>query len=289
MQENARARPLREQLAQIQLQEAQNRLAMAPLEQQLAALRLGEAQQQAAIPQFITENVDIVGGDQQLRAVNPDAPFADFQITEEFAPRQRVTRGQEVLAGGVVRPGERRETAADLQRQAASDRLAASAESRLAANQESLALYRQAQAETARMKAENDGLKARFLENNPAVGFVDVKRSDGKTYRQYFPKTDPTKIIHEVDRGEIGGDNFFNFYGRQPASASPAAPIASSIDAEVDAILSGAGKPATPAVPGPVATLTVEQARVAPAGTIFLGIDGKKRQKNANGTVTIIE
>jgi hypothetical protein len=112
MQENAQARPLRQQLAQIQLQEAQNRLAMAPLEQQLAALRLGEAQQRAAVPQFITENVDIVGGGRELRAADPNATFENFQITEEFTPRQRVTRGQEVLAGGVVRPGERRETLA---------------------------------------------------------------------------------------------------------------------------------------------------------------------------------
>jgi hypothetical protein len=112
MQENAQARPLRQQLSQIQLQEAQNRLAMAPLEDQLRALRLGEAQRKAAMPEFIEESVDIIGGGRELRAADPNATFENFQITEEFTPRQRVTRGQEVLTGGVVRPGERRETLA---------------------------------------------------------------------------------------------------------------------------------------------------------------------------------
>jgi hypothetical protein len=104
--------PIQRQLQQLQLQEAQNRLAQAPIEQQLAALRLGEAQQQAAIPQFVPQSVDIIGGTKELRPVDPGASFENFQITEHFTPRQRVTRGLEVMAGGEARPVERRDTLA---------------------------------------------------------------------------------------------------------------------------------------------------------------------------------
>ncbi len=50
----------------------------------------------------------------------------------------------------------------------------------------------------------------------------------------------------------------------------------------------GGGSAPVAAVSSPVVTLTVEQARAAAPGTIFLGIDGKQRRKNADGTVSII-
>jgi cell division septum initiation protein DivIVA len=244
------------------------------------------------MPEFIEESVDIIGGGRELRAADPNATFENFQITEEFTPRQRVTRGQEVLAGGVVRPGERRETlasAVDVKRQAASDKLAADAEARLAANQESLALYRQAQAEAAQLRAENDQIKAQAamirandLENNPSFGFVDVKRADGKTYRQYFQKNDPAKIVHEVDRGVMTESLF------APGATINVGSGASGGGLQNLAAMYGAKKPGV-ASGGTVPTLTVDQARTAPVGTIFLGTDGKRRQKNANGTVSIIE
>lgn len=77
----------------------------------------------------------------------------------------------------------------------------------------------QTRAEAARLKSENDRikaeaamLKAQALQTNPQVGFVDVKKADGRTYRQYFPKGQPQQIIHEIDRGEMGSD-IFNFGG----------------------------------------------------------------------------
>ncbi len=104
--------PIQRQLQQLQLQEAQNRMDAYPIEQQLASLRLGEAQQQAAVPQFVPQSVDIIGGSRELRPVDPGASFEDFQITEQFTPRQRVTRGLEVLSGGESRPVERMDTLA---------------------------------------------------------------------------------------------------------------------------------------------------------------------------------
>jgi hypothetical protein len=258
MHDNAQMRPIRQSLANIQLREAENRLAMAPLEQQLAALRLGEAQQRAAIPTEIVENIDILGGGTRLAPQNPNASFADFQITEEYAPKIRRTGGTRVGAGGALTPFTKDETlatAADVQRQAAGDKLAAAAEARLAANQESLASYRQMQAETARIKAENDQLKAEYLQNNPGFGFVDVERADGKTYRQYFPKNNPQRIIHEVNRGEIGGDNFFNFFGKGQGGATTATGAAPGFSALSNQVLAdldaarGGGRTAPAAVP----------------------------------------
>lgn len=285
IRDDATMRPIRQQLADIQLQEAQNRLSMAPLEQQLAALRLGEAQQQAAVPQFITENIDITGGDRRLAPVDGNAPFADFQITEEYAPRERVTRGREVLAGGEVRPVERRETlatAGDIERRAASDALAAQAEARLGRNQESLAELRTAQAAAATMKAENDRIRAdaarmraELLQNNPAIGFVDVKRADGRTYRQFFQKQQPNKILHEIDRGEIGGD-IINFGG---LTVSPGAqPLAQSTSPAIDsdvaelAGLAGAGAGAPPSFASEAeAVAAAERGLIQPGQRVVVG------------------
>jgi hypothetical protein len=253
--DDAQMRPIRQQLAGISLQEAQNRLALAPLEQQLAALRLGEAQQRSAIPEFITEGVDIVGGDRRLSPVDPSATFENFQISEAYAPRERVTRGREVLAGGEVRPVTKRETlntAAEIQRQAERDILASQAEARLGRNQDSLSELRAAQAAAATVRAENDRIKAdaarmraELLQNNPSVGFVDVKKADGRTYRQFFQKQQPNKILHEIDRGEIGGD-IINFGGLTVSpGVQPRASAAPAVDADVAALAGLIAPPAS--------------------------------------------
>lgn len=97
--DEAQSRPIRRQMQQLQLEEAQARLAMLPIQQQIQALQLGEAQQQAAIPEQIVEGVEIVGG------TPGPAEFDDI-----YTPRERVTRGQSIAAGGVMSPYERRET-----------------------------------------------------------------------------------------------------------------------------------------------------------------------------------
>lgn len=97
--DDAAARPIKRKLQQIQLEEAQARLAQLPIEHQLQALHLGEAQQQAAIPQQIVDGVEIVGGGRG------PAEFDDI-----YTPRERVTRGRSVAAGGIISPFEKRET-----------------------------------------------------------------------------------------------------------------------------------------------------------------------------------
>lgn len=277
IREEAQMRPIRQQLAGIQLQEAMNRLEMAPIEQQLARLRLGEMQQQAGVPEFITEGVELTGGDRRLAAVDINAPFENFQFTEEFTPKERVIRGQRVLAGGAVEPFERRETLAspaDLRRQASADKLAAQAEQRLGANQESLSAYRTAQAEIAALRAENDRIKANAamqraetLENNPSYGFVDVKKQDGKTYRQYFQKSDPARIVHEVDRGEQSSSIFM------PGGTVT---VSGGGDALRNLASRYSGAAPTPASSGPVAVRTKAERDALPAGTEYIGPDGKK-------------
>lgn len=108
--ENAQNAPIRRQLAQIQLDEARARSAMRPLEMELAQLRLGEAQQQAAIPQQIIEGVEVVGGEPMLTPRNLDAGFGNIEFDETFTPRERITRGTSVAAGGAKSPFEKRET-----------------------------------------------------------------------------------------------------------------------------------------------------------------------------------
>ena len=110
--DDAQSRPIRRRLAQIQLQEAQNRLDLAPLEEQMAVARLQEAQQNAAVPHILTDTVDLSGGEKQLAPRNLDAGFGNIQFDESYAPRIRTTTGREIGAGGVVTPFTRTETLA---------------------------------------------------------------------------------------------------------------------------------------------------------------------------------
>lgn len=101
--EEARQRPLRQRLAEIQLAEAENRLQMAPIQ-------LAQLQQDAAIPKEIVEGVRLAGGEQALRAVNPEADFANFQIEKAYTPLEEIVTGQRIGAGGVITPFEKRVT-----------------------------------------------------------------------------------------------------------------------------------------------------------------------------------
>lgn len=108
----AQERPIRQALQQIALQEAEARLAREPAARQLQQVQIAEAQQNAAVPQAVIENVDVIGGGKELVPVDPTASFENFQIKEDFAPRVRVTSGQNIGAGGVKTPYEKRETLA---------------------------------------------------------------------------------------------------------------------------------------------------------------------------------
>ncbi len=162
--EEAKARPLRQQLAEIQLQEA---VARSPVTTQLAQLELGEAQRRASIPNQIVESVDITGGERRMRPLDIDAGFGNIEAVEEFTPRVRTTTGREIGVGGTERPFTRTDTLATGQQiQSEADKAASLAESRLA--QARIAEMRattydelsKAKATTDALRAENDRIKA---------------------------------------------------------------------------------------------------------------------------------
>lgn len=108
--EDVRMSPMRINLAGIQLQEAQNRLAMAPLEQQLAALRLGEAQRKAAMPEILpgdityedTTKIFPAALDESGNRTGPDDVIRGDLI--------EVQSGTSYGSGGVATPYTRRKT-----------------------------------------------------------------------------------------------------------------------------------------------------------------------------------
>jgi hypothetical protein len=92
--DEAKARPVKQQMAQIQL------------------ARLAEIQQNAAVPQQIIEGIDITGGDVRKSIVDPGVPFEQIQITEDIAPRVKTITGIDIGPGGVKTPFTKRETLA---------------------------------------------------------------------------------------------------------------------------------------------------------------------------------
>lgn len=234
--DEAQARPTRRQLQKIQLEEAQARLAQLPMARELAQLQIGEAQRRAAIPERIVEGVEITGGVPGLPEIT--GTFEDMTVTPgEISPLVRTTRGRAFRAGGVEEPFAKTETIKTGAQVAAE-----------IAHRESLIAQREAQARAAeerlriqeeynRMRAQNEQLKAQAamiraeqLASNPAVGFVDVKRADGRTYRQYFNKATPNQIIHEIDRGDIGNNLWL------PGANITLSPGASNVSPEVTAL-----------------------------------------------------
>lgn len=101
--DEAQARPIRQKLQQIQLQEAQARLAQLPVEEQLRQIQLGEAQKDAAIPRQIAGDITFED------VVNP----ADLPALDETGARTgpipmgdlvKIQNLQRVGPGGVTTP-----------------------------------------------------------------------------------------------------------------------------------------------------------------------------------------
>lgn len=205
MQENAQLRPTRAALANIELQEAENRMAMAPLERKLASLRLGEAQQRAAIPSEIVESVDIIGGGKRLAPLNPSASFEDFTIMEEFAPKVKRTGGTRVAAGGALTPFMRDETlltAEEIKRQNRRDDIALMAEGRRVREQASTASARSQRLALDVEKAKSpDFSKAR--EGLDSEGRLVTVLFNKKTGEQITIPTDLVPIKSESEAIQI--------------------------------------------------------------------------------------
>ncbi len=125
--DEAQARPTRQQLLQIQLQEAQNRMGMAPLDQQLRLAQISEAQQNAAVPRLIPGDITI---EDQTRVF----PAALDEIGNRTGPSDTVIgdlveiqSAREVGPGGIITPRTVRKTIKTAeQREAESAKQAAS-------------------------------------------------------------------------------------------------------------------------------------------------------------------
>lgn len=300
--DEAKMSPLRRRLAQIQIQDAEARLSLAPIEEQMAVARLQEAQQNAAVPHVLADTVELSGGERRLAPRNLDAGFGNIQFDESYTPRVRTTTGREIGAGGVISPFEKRETlatagqvGAEIAKQASDlDYKLSLSEARLA-NAKTAAEAAQAKAETDRLRAENDAIKADAMRERARIALEDpkwktVSAGQDAAGNLVINQVNAAGELRTIPTGEKkSASNFFfggvNLSTAPVASASGAAsPARNAIDADIAAL---AGL-ATGGTPAKVETLTVEQARVAPVGTVFLGIDGKKRKKNADGTVSLI-
>jgi hypothetical protein len=299
--DDVQARPLRRQLQQIQLDEAKARLAMLPLQQQLQALQLGEAQQQAALPEQIIEGVEVVGGE--------PGPAEFYDV---FTPRERITRGKNVLAGGLVSPFEKRETlatpaqvAADAEKQAValeSARALAAQRGRGKAFESTqlIELYNNAVEEgdadaAALYKSRIDALNTR----KPALTAEDFY--DRRVAQQAADAGITYDVALKLSRTPSGAEALAAAAVANKAAAQSGF-MAPQVTPAQRALITGGAPAAAPSARGPlntdailgggdieVPTLTVQEAAAAAPGTIFIGTDGKRRQKNANGTVSIIQ
>lgn len=220
--EEAEMRPVRERMAQLQIQ---------AMEQQGALNRL----------RMLTPIETVIGGgiEEVPRYPLQNAILEDGTVIQERPAGSDIFETQRVRVidpstGAITettRRGRPLQTVEQIDNQRSlMDQREAMAES--AAERARIAAEAAtAKAETDRIRAENDRIKAdaamtraESLQNNPQIGFVDVKRADGRTYRQYFNKSAPQQILHEVDRGTLS-DSFFApgaIFNVQPGAAGAA-------------------------------------------------------------------
>lgn len=123
--DESKLRPIKQKMAQIQLDEAMARLAQLPVEQQLQQIQLGEAQKNAAIPKLIPGDVTIeeVVSPYDIPALDEDGVATAPMPVGDLV---RVQKGTRIGAGGIETPETIRTTiktgadrAAEMARQAA--------------------------------------------------------------------------------------------------------------------------------------------------------------------------
>jgi hypothetical protein len=222
--DEAQMRPIRQRLQQLQIQEAEGRAALRPLEQQRRRIELSQPIERvvgggiSSVPRF--SPIQSVGDDGQVITETPAGE--DIFSVEEVEVTDPVT-GRKSVAQRRTRPLLTMEQADNQQSLIESREAAANAATerlRLTGERDA------AKAENDRIKADASRVRAELLASNPGVSYVDVKREDGRTIRQYFPKGEPGRIIHEIDRGELGAEDFLTTLLRQQTRTAgvPAAP-----------------------------------------------------------------
>lgn len=268
--DEAQARPLRRELQQLQIEDARSRAGLRPLETQRRRLELaqpirtslGNSIKRIAVPDELVPRLDEAGNPMLDAAGNPimenvaGTGGTDVMLSERFREVSPLTGAQNIVDVDerpiqTMEQGRNTESLIDAREAAA---LAASERLRLTGERDA------AKAENDRIKADAARVRAELLAQNPGVSYVDVKREDGRTIRQYFPKGEPGRIIHEIDRGELGAEDFLTTLMRQqPKTAGvPVAPTAAGdFQSRTNSIL-GRG----PAVDVP-AFSTVQEAEAA--------------------------
>lgn len=310
LQDEAAMRPIRAQLAQIQLQQQQDALAQAPLRRQLAQIQLAEAQQNAAVPRVLSGNVSLeesgVSSPHDMPALdeagNRTGPMGDLvQITEEnlYGPGGTVTPRtvRKVVKTAADRLADEEKRAANIR---ASDALATSRTRGKDFESTSLIeLYNNAveegDTEAAQLyKARFDALNTRkptltaedFYDRRVAQLAADAGITYDKAMQLSRTPTGSEALATAATANRAAAKSQFmapKLSAEQKAmirgdeAAMPVADFSARIG---DAL---GGKPAAN-----IPTLTVAEAKVAPVGIIFIGIDGKKRKKNPDGTVSLI-
>lgn len=207
IREAADQRPLRKRAAEIQLQEAENRLLSAPLAQEMERLRIQEAQRKLAIPERVVDEISLTGGDTRTTLLNPDAKFGELEFGTEVTPLGRVTIGREIGAGGEISPfrtSEMLKTGEQLrmEREAASalsgyrTSLAEAAENRAATA-----------AEAATAKAETDRIRALAEQQKAEIARmrVEAELNDPK-WRTQRAGADPVTGELILNQVSVDGD-----------------------------------------------------------------------------------
>lgn len=271
--DEAAARPIKRQLANIQLADAQNRLELAPLEQQLRLAQISEAQQNAAFPRELVDAVEVTGG-------SPSGAGAfvgdtgEFYEPKTFSPEVKTTSGKRYV-GGDITPFTKTETLATpeaVELRDTKERLLLASESRRLAEQESLAKYRQEKNNIARQVANNPDW-ARGQSGADSNGNLVTVYFNKKNGQQITVPTDLVPIQHESESAQILGALLG---GKTPAA--PVTALAPDITAAIDAAVG------TPVVTESVTVdltkpISAAQAAKLAPGTAFIGLDGVRRTR----------
>lgn len=292
--DEAKMSPLRRRLAQIQIQDAEARLALAPIEEQMAVARLQEAQQNAAVPHVLADTVELSGGERRLAPRNLDAGFGNIQFDESYTPRVRTTTGREIGAGGAVTPFSRTETlatAAQVEADAIKQNAAIKAQEALAAQRgrekafESEAMIRGYQEALDAGDEETAAMYKKLLERKSmAPGILPT----GTVYGRELEKTAarigiPVERIAEIAENPLGASAISKLSQQQAIIKAgrsfipPNLRLSASEQAVIDGV--AATEAETPKGDQLARPKNKAEYDVLPSGTKYVGPDGKTRIK----------
>lgn len=304
--DEAQARPTRQQLLQIQLQDAQNRLGLAPLERDLRMAQISEAQQNAATPRLIAGDVMIEDGTKEYPAAFDEFGVRTGPSETVIGDLVEVQSGREIGPGGVVTPRTVRKTLKTAeQRQNEATKQAASIRA-----SDALAGQRARGKEfesTALIQSYNDALeagddevaalyKSRIDKLNAAPGLLAPGTAYNRRVEQLAADAGITlAAAQELAKTPAGAEALAQAaVANKAAARSPFG--APALSAEQKELIRGGGPPAAapapvaapapafsevvntalgPAPGAPVAVRTKAERDALPPGTQYIGPDGQ--------------